>query len=60
MTKENQKGRLEENKRKIHEEHRKLTLGYTLKEKIDKTLESIKKKDIVETINDCFFEETED
>ena len=37
-----------------------MTLGYTLKEKIDKQLESIKKRDIVETINDCFFEETED
>ena len=29
-------------------------------EKIDKQLESIKKRDIVETINDCFFEKVED
>ena len=60
MTKENQKGRLEENKNMIADEHRKKTLGFTLKEKIDKHLETIKKRDIVEVMNDSFFQQIED
>lgn len=56
MTKEQQKGRLEENKRNILEEYRKKNEGLTLQEKVVEHQEYIKKKKIVEVMNDVFFE----
>ena len=34
--------------------------GMTLKEKIDQQLQKVKKKDVIEHIDDCFFEEVEE
>lgn len=51
--------RTKENVAKIQEEMRKKK-GLTLKEKIDEQLVKVKKKKVVEHIDDCFFEEVEE
>ena len=44
MTKEQQKGRLDENKRNMMDEYRRKYEGLTLKEKVDNHMEYIQKK----------------
>ena len=56
MTKEAQKGRLEENKREAGEEQRKKIDGLIMKEKIVDVRSKVQKKDLVEVLNDSFFE----
>ena len=51
--------RTKENVQKIQEEMRKKK-GMTLKEKIDQQLQKVKKKEVVEHIDDCFFSEVEE
>lgn len=56
MTKETQKKRTHENMTKINEEMRKKQEGLTLGEKIAKTLDKIKSKDVVSHIDDAFYQ----
>jgi hypothetical protein len=55
MTKETQKKRTHENMTMINEEMRKKQEGHTLGEKIAKSLEKIKSKNVVSHIDDAFF-----
>lgn len=55
MTKETQKKRTHENMTMINEEMRKKQEGHTLGEKIAKSLEKIKTKNVVSHIDDAFF-----
>ena len=55
MTKETQKKRTHENMMMINEEMRKKSEGHTLAEKITKSLEKIKGKNVISHIDDAFF-----
>ena len=57
MTKETQKKRTHENMTMINEELRKKQEGLTLGEKIAKSLEKIKSKDVIKHVTDSFFEQ---
>jgi len=57
MTKENQKRRTHENITMINEQMRKKKEGATLEEKIFKHLETIKKKNAIQLVNDAFYAE---
>ena len=57
MTKETQKKRTHENMTMINEEMRKKQEGHTLGEKIAKSLEKIKSKNVVSHFDDAFFKE---
>ena len=58
FSKEGQKRRTQQNMKMINEEMRKKKEGLTLKEKIQKHLEKVKKKGLVSLIDDAFFTST--